>query len=118
MTRERLRTARPSRSTQNANALKTSSCRSEEANPVRPARRRSLNNPTEVLARNLAEVIDDLYRQHAPPRDHERMIELVQHQVRRAMLMERKRVIAIAEQRSGQGLPRWWFDEMSDEVTS
>ena len=28
------------------------------------------------LARNIAEVIDDLYRQHAPPRDHERLIEM------------------------------------------
>ena len=27
----------------------------------------------ERLSRNLAEVIDDLYRQHAPPRDHERL---------------------------------------------
>jgi hypothetical protein len=27
------------------------------------------------LARNIVEVIDDLYRQHAPPRNHERMIE-------------------------------------------
>ena len=33
------------------------------------------------LARNIAEVIDDLYRQHAPPRDHERLISLVQHQI-------------------------------------
>ena len=27
------------------------------------------------LAHSIAEVIDDLYRQHAPPRNHERMIE-------------------------------------------
>jgi hypothetical protein len=33
------------------------------------------------LARNIAEVIDDLYREHVPPRDHERLIALVQHQV-------------------------------------
>jgi hypothetical protein len=33
------------------------------------------------LARNIAEVIDDLYRQHAPPRDHERLIALIQHQI-------------------------------------
>ena len=39
------------------------------------------------LARNIAEVIDDLYRQHAPPRDHERLIELVQHQIEHAMWM-------------------------------
>ena len=39
------------------------------------------------LARNIAEVIDDLYRQHAPPRNHERMIELVQHQIEHAMRM-------------------------------
>ena len=39
----------------------------------------------ERLSRNLAEVIDDLYRQHAPPRDHERLIQLVQVQIRHAM---------------------------------
>jgi hypothetical protein len=39
------------------------------------------------LARNIAEVIDELYRQHAPPRNHERMIELVQHQIEHAMQM-------------------------------
>jgi hypothetical protein len=39
----------------------------------------------ERLSRNLAEVIDDLYRAHAPPRDHERMITLVQVQIRRAI---------------------------------
>ena len=39
------------------------------------------------LARNIAEVIDDLYRQHAPPRYHERMIELAQHQIQHAMRM-------------------------------
>jgi hypothetical protein len=33
------------------------------------------------LARNIAEVIDDLYREDAPPRDHERLISLVQHQI-------------------------------------
>jgi hypothetical protein len=33
------------------------------------------------LARNITEVIDDLYRQHAPPHDHERMISRVQHQI-------------------------------------
>ena len=33
------------------------------------------------LARNIAEVIDDLYRQHAPPRDHDYLIALVQHQI-------------------------------------
>ena len=32
-------------------------------------------------SRNLAEVIDDLYRQHAPPRDHERLIRFVQVQI-------------------------------------
>jgi hypothetical protein len=40
-----------------------------------------------LLARNIAEVIDDLHRQHAPPRDHERMIELVQHQIEHVMRM-------------------------------
>jgi len=39
----------------------------------------------ERLSRNLAEVIDDLYRQPAPPRDHERLIQLVQVQIRHAM---------------------------------
>ena len=39
------------------------------------------------LARNIAEAIDDLYRQHAPPRNHERMIQLVQHQIEHAMRM-------------------------------
>lgn len=29
----------------------------------------------------------DLYRQHAPPRNHDRLIELVQHQVEHAMRM-------------------------------
>ena len=36
---------------------------------------------SERLSRNLTEVIDDLYRQHAPPRDHERLIQLVQVQI-------------------------------------
>ena len=40
---------------------------------------------SERMSRNLAEVIDDLYRQHAPPRDHERLIQLVQVQIRHAM---------------------------------
>jgi hypothetical protein len=40
---------------------------------------------SEQLSRNLAEVIDDLYRQHAPPRDHERLMQLVQVQIRHAM---------------------------------
>jgi hypothetical protein len=33
------------------------------------------------LARNIAEVIDDLYREHSPPRDHDRLIALIQHQI-------------------------------------
>jgi ATP/maltotriose-dependent transcriptional regulator MalT len=37
------------------------------------------------LARNIAEVIDDLYRQHAPPRSQERLIALIQHQIKHAM---------------------------------
>jgi hypothetical protein len=45
------------------------------------------------LSRNLAEAIDDLYREHASPRDHERMIELVQVQIKRAMLLERRSII-------------------------
>ena len=48
--------------------------------------RRSMTEAeSERLSRNLAEVIDDLYRQHAPPRDHERLIQLVQVQIRHAM---------------------------------
>jgi hypothetical protein len=46
------------------------------------------------LARNIAEVIDDLYRQHAPPRNHERMIELAQHQIQHAMRMAARCVAA------------------------
>ena len=50
---------------------------------------------SERLSRNLAEVIDDLYRQHAPPRDHERLIQLVQVQIRHAMsLAERSRSLS------------------------
>jgi hypothetical protein len=48
----------------------------------------------ERLSRNLAEVIDDLYRQHAPPRDHERLIQLVQVQIRHAMSSRDYRVTA------------------------
>ena len=33
------------------------------------------------LAHNIAEVIDDLYREHSPPRDHDYMIALIQHQI-------------------------------------
>ena len=46
---------------------------------------------SERLSRNLAEVIDDLYRQHAPPRDHERLIQLVQVQIRHAMSLAERR---------------------------
>jgi hypothetical protein len=42
------------------------------------------------LARNLAEVIDELYRSNAPPRDRERLLDLVQKQVERAMWLGRK----------------------------
>jgi hypothetical protein len=49
------------------------------------------------LARKIAEVIDDLYRQHAPPRNHERLIELVQHQIEHAMRM------AVREDRQRRG---------------
>lgn len=37
------------------------------------------------IARNIAEVIDDLYRQSATPRDRNRLLDLVQVQVNRAM---------------------------------
>ena len=33
------------------------------------------------LVRNIAEVIDDLYRQHSPPRDHDHLLALVRHQL-------------------------------------
>ena len=46
---------------------------------------------SERLSRNLTEVIDDLYRQHAPPRDHERLIQLVQVQIRHAMSLAERR---------------------------
>ena len=42
------------------------------------------------LSRNLAEVIDDLYAAHAPPRDHDRLLELVEQQVRRVMWLAEK----------------------------
>jgi hypothetical protein len=42
------------------------------------------------MARNLAEAIDDLYRDGAAPRDHERLIDLVQVQVLRAMWIGRR----------------------------
>ena len=46
---------------------------------------------SERLSRNLTEVIDDLYRQQAPPRDHERLIQLVQVQIRHAMSLAERR---------------------------
>lgn len=33
------------------------------------------------LVRNIAEVIDDLYRQHSPPRDHDHLLALIRHQL-------------------------------------
>lgn len=42
------------------------------------------------MARNIAEVIDDLYRQHAPPRDHECLISLIQHQIERVQWLTAK----------------------------
>jgi hypothetical protein len=54
-------------------------------------------------SRNLAEVIDDLYRQHAPPRDHERLIQLVQVQIRHAMsLAERSARLEFISERGGE----------------
>jgi hypothetical protein len=47
--------------------------------------RRRLPNRSKALVRNLAEVIDDLYRSNAAPRDRERLLDLVQLQVERAM---------------------------------
>lgn len=37
--------------------------------------------------RNIAETIDALYRDSAAPRDHERLIQLVLHQVRHTYLL-------------------------------
>jgi hypothetical protein len=37
------------------------------------------------ITRNIAEVIDDLYREAAPPRDRNRLLDLVQRQVNRAV---------------------------------
>jgi hypothetical protein len=36
---------------------------------------------TDPLVRNIAEVIDDLYREHSPPRDHDYLLALIQHQI-------------------------------------
>jgi hypothetical protein len=33
------------------------------------------------LVRNIAEVIDDLYSEHSPPRDHEYLLALIRHQL-------------------------------------
>jgi hypothetical protein len=39
------------------------------------------------LARNIAEVIDDLYGPNAPRRDHARRTDLIAHQVEHAMTL-------------------------------
>jgi hypothetical protein len=44
----------------------------------------------ERVARNLAEAIDALYRESAAPRDRERLIDLVQVQVSRAMWLGKR----------------------------
>lgn len=56
--------------------------------------RRLLPNPcaSKALARNLAEVIDDLYRSGAASRSRERLLDLVQLQVERAMRLGAQRV--------------------------
>jgi hypothetical protein len=46
--------------------------------------------PADKLALNIAEVIDDLYQQHAPPRDHERLIELIEHQIKHVQRLTAK----------------------------
>jgi hypothetical protein len=51
------------------------------------------------LARNIAEVIDDLYQQHAPPRDHERLISLMQHQI--------EHVCALTAKPLNEDIRRW-----------
>jgi hypothetical protein len=33
------------------------------------------------LVRHIAEVVDDLYREHSPPRDHEYLLALIRHQI-------------------------------------
>ena len=43
------------------------------------------------LARNLAEVIYDLYRSDAPPRPRKRLLDLVQAQIERAMRLGAQR---------------------------
>ena len=58
------------------------------------------------LARNIAEVIDDLYRQHAPLRNHERMIELVQHRIEHTMQQLQDRYRLAIELRLVQELSR------------
>lgn len=40
-----------------------------------------MRSEADPLARNIALIIDDLYRQHSPPRDHERLIALITHQI-------------------------------------
>ena len=42
------------------------------------------------VARNLAEEIDDLYREGAAPRDRDRLLDLVQAQVSRAMWLGKR----------------------------
>jgi hypothetical protein len=54
----------------------------------------------ERLDRNLAQVIDDLYRENAPPRDRERVLALVQVQIDRALWLGR----LSERQLNGEGL--------------
>ena len=42
------------------------------------------------VARNIAEVIDALYREGAAPRDRERLVDLVRAQVSRAMWLGKR----------------------------
>jgi hypothetical protein len=59
------------------------------------------------LARNIAEVIDDLYQQHSPPRDHERLIALIQHQIERVQWLAvkplREEIKRLREARQKEG---------------
>jgi len=60
------------------------------------AKRQALRDAFARLARNLAEVIDDLYRSNAPPRCRERVLDLVQVQVKRAMRLGRLLLVGFA----------------------
>jgi hypothetical protein len=55
------------------------------------------------LARNIAEVIDDLYRPNAAFRDHERRIDLIVHQIEHAMTLAVERYVTGQSDRRQSG---------------